>query len=1012
MSEAKVEDAPAPAKQDRLAALKELVAPLASLRLTVALLVLSILLVFAGTWAQKDRGLWTVLEVYFRSWFVFVDFWRVYLPGGYLLGTALLANLVAAHALRFQLSWRRSGVILIHLGLVILLVGELITSVFAIEARMQLTEGQPPVSYVSAAREVELALVDPSRPDRDVVLAIPQERLVAGELIRHPLLPCDLRVVTYYKNARAKDRQQAHAGPQADMSFGQSIAIEEVREVTGTGDGVDTPAVLIQGEKDGKPLGTWLGYVGLLPQPFVVGAERWEMALRFRRYYKPWSLQLIDFRHDRYTGSNVPKNFSSKVRLLDPKTPDDPSEVDREVTIAMNEPLRYRGETVYQSGFDPRDERTTILQVVRNPAWTLPYLAVTLGALGMIVHFGLILGRFMRRQKKAAEAAAAAAVASEPSRAMRAFPWVVLGLLSAWLLWGMLLRPAPDHGPWKMEDLARVPVSFQGRVKPLDTVARNAATLIYGSDRIRLASAPGEDKERVEPIAWLLHMIARPEQADTLRTFKVRHPDVLALLGLPREMEEQSAVLQVISGAHPRRYSYAELAPHRQTIWEQARRASEVEARHRDPFQRAILELHGQLMLHDELASLGGIHPIPPLAGAPDWESLEQARSRSAESAAAVQRFLDIVIAYHRNQDGEFNAALERWRTELELEEPAALRAASVEVWYHRVDPFSRARTLFLLCALLVAASWISWKKEGNAWREPLQRGATWLLLGAVVVETLGLVLRVWLSGRPPVTNLYSSALFVGWGVALSGLFLERLYKGGVGTLVGGAVGFGALLVSGGLSGDGDTMAVLQAVLDTNFWLATHVVVITLGYAACFLAGSIGVVALLRGLLTRSLDREASHRLASMTYGTVCFATLFSFVGTILGGIWADQSWGRFWGWDPKENGALLIVLWNAVILHARWGGMVRERGLFLLAIAGNIVVAWSWFGTNMLGVGLHAYGFMEQALFWLLLFMGSQAALIGVGLLPPAVCWRSDPWTKPPVEPQAPDAAPPPPGA
>ena len=123
--------------------------------------------------------------------------------------------------------------------------------------------------------------------------------------------------------------------------------------------------------------------------------------------------------------------------------------------------------------------------------------------------------------------------------------------------------------------------------------------------------------------------------------------------------------------------------------------------------------------------------------------------------------------------------------------------------------------------------------------------------------------------------------------------------------------------------------------------------------------------------------------LSRMVYAIVCFATLFSFVGTILGGIWADQSWGRFWGWDPKENGALIIVLWNAIILHSRWGGLVRERGLINLAIFGNVVTSYSWFGVNMLGVGLHSYGFMASAFVWLMVFVTSQLALIGLGLLP-----------------------------
>jgi hypothetical protein len=126
-----------------------------------------------------------------------------------------------------------------------------------------------------------------------------------------------------------------------------------------------------------------------------------------------------------------------------------------------------------------------------------------------------------------------------------------------------------------------------------------------------------------------------------------------------------------------------------------------------------------------------------------------------------------------------------------------------------------------------------------------------------------------------------------------------------------------------------------------------------------------------------------------MVYGIVCFATLFSFVGTILGGIWADQSWGRFWGFDPKENGALLIVLWNAIILHARWGGFIRERGLMCMAVFGNIVTSFSWFGVNMLGVGLHSYGFMEAAFHWLVAFVVSQVAFIILGMLPPRM-WRS----------------------
>jgi ABC-type transport system involved in cytochrome c biogenesis permease subunit len=178
-------------------------------------------------------------------------------------------------------------------------------------------------------------------------------------------------------------------------------------------------------------------------------------------------------------------------------------------------------------------------------------------------------------------------------------------------------------------------------------------------------------------------------------------------------------------------------------------------------------------------------------------------------------------------------------------------------------------------------------------------------------------------------------------------------------------------------------------VLDTNFWLATHVVIVTLGYASTFVAGFLGIVYVVRGFFTDALTVDLRRSLARMVYGIVCFATLFSFVGTVLGGIWADQSWGRFWGWDPKENGAIIIVLWNALILHARWGGLVRERGLMNLAIFGNVVTSWSWFGTNMLGIGLHSYGFMDAAFYALLSFDLLMLALIALGALPDRM-WRS----------------------
>jgi len=185
-------------------------------------------------------------------------------------------------------------------------------------------------------------------------------------------------------------------------------------------------------------------------------------------------------------------------------------------------------------------------------------------------------------------------------------------------------------------------------------------------------------------------------------------------------------------------------------------------------------------------------------------------------------------------------------------------------------------------------------------------------------------------------------------------------------------------------------MHVLQAVLDTQFWLSTHVVTVTLGYGATFLAGLLGTCAIVHRIwverirpgLAGATAANVQDRLYRMSYGVVCFALFFSFIGTVLGGLWADDSWGRFWGWDPKENGALMIVLWNAAVLHARWDRWIGQRGFALFTLGGNIVTAWSWFGTNQLGIGLHSYGFTSGVLMLLGGYVLSQLVLIAFGWL------------------------------
>jgi cytochrome c-type biogenesis protein CcsB len=351
-----------------------------------------------------------------------------------------------------------------------------------------------------------------------------------------------------------------------------------------------------------------------------------------------------------------------------------------------------------------------------------------------------------------------------------------------------------------------------------------------------------------------------------------------------------------------------------------------------------------------------------------------------------------VLTAWQAQDTAVFNAGVDTYLKSLETESIPHLNTEvlSTEAWFNHVEPFYLATCVYLPIILLTFLGWMFWPHI-------FRNSALWLMVLAFVIHTGALGMRMYISGRPPVTNLYSSAIFIGWAVVLASFVIEMMLKNGLGNLLGASVGAATLMIAHYLARDeGDTIGVMVAVLDTTFWLATHVVCITLGYAATFLAGFLGLIYVVvklrddfrrrRGTDFVAVDAKESgtvptapmlQMLGKLIYGVLCFAVFFSLVGTVLGGLWADDSWGRFWGWDPKENGAMMIVIWNALILHVRWDKMVRDYGTAVLAMAGNIVTAWSWFGVNELSAGLHDYGFTEGRLFALALFGAMQFSII-----------------------------------
>ncbi len=369
-----------------------------SLKLTVWLLGLSIILIFWATLAQVKLGIWGVQEKFFHTLFVLETIPGTAIPvpvfpGGYLLGGLLLINLVAAHIYRFKLEWKKAGIQLTHLGLILLLVGELITSLMQVESNMRLEEGGT-MHYSESYRSNELAILDTTDPEFNEVVAIPEAVLADGGSIQHPKLPFQIRIRDYYPNAALQMRDQVPgAAPSpATAGIGPRVAVTPLR-LTYKQDERNAPAAHIEFVGPEGTLGTWLVSPLLsAPQKFDYAGRTWELTLRFKRYYHPFAITLLDFSHDKYPGTDIPKNFSSRIRL---KTDD--GRGDREVLIYMNNPLRHAGLTFYQASFEKGDT-VSILQVVRNPGWVLPYVSCVMMGLGLLVQFGIHLIGFVRKR--------------------------------------------------------------------------------------------------------------------------------------------------------------------------------------------------------------------------------------------------------------------------------------------------------------------------------------------------------------------------------------------------------------------------------------------------------------------------------------------------------------------------------------------------------------------------------------------------------------------------------------
>jgi ABC-type transport system involved in cytochrome c biogenesis permease subunit len=973
------------------------------------------------------------------------DAWRLNDPGLRIMWQLIQSSVAAVVLLAglVMVFGPRGGNVLIHVAVGLLMVGQFLFGDRQIEERVSLVEGQS-TSVAYRTDETELVAIDSSDPASDRVVGISGRLLAAragGAAIAAEELPFDVRVVQWLQNSGVTRVGPVAPNP-ATVGLGLGWLAQGRPPEGGTSSMPNVASAYVQLTErgTGRDLGThlvsqflndqsriFMGGAGDEFDTVEAGGRSWRLGLRFRRTVKPYAIRLDDVRRIDYSASETPRDYSSYVTFTDLATG-----AEQKGRIWMNNPVRYRGETFYQSQYSTVDlgagqvGEMTGLQVVENAGWLVPYVACVLAFWGMLAHFGLTFVRFADRHERST-----AAEAARPARGGRLAAALGLGLVALAVVPRLVERPlAPDAFAWRAA--GTLPVMHEGRVKPLDTVARNTLQLLSNRVTVAMPKDAAEGPSGTVPATqWLLALMAGRDWAERAPVFRIDAFEVLDLFDVTRRQGH--------------RYSAAELAKGREALRAQARAARETPAEKRTFVQKKVLELEQKLMAYDlvrfaydtpamprpsgegdaarrELVEqvrrlvqtarmIDDNNPpavIPPLEAADggeaptapgpssSWQALYPALvgaimgrmldGREGQPAfrlnPAVLPFTDL-LAKVDGPAGDFNAAVTTYGRAI-ADLPAVKETAdkaAFESWLNAFNPTDTAKWLYVFAAVLCFASFLVGQPRLNGF-------IWWTLAGTLVLHTFALGARIYLTGRPPVVNLYSSAVFIGWACVLAGLALERLHRLGIGNLVAAISGGLTLMVAYGLD-SGDTMHVLQAVLDTQFWLSTHVVTVTLGYGATFLAGLLGTCSIVHACWTRLAGRspadpgfrDVQDRLHRMTYGVVCFALFFSFIGTVLGGLWADDSWGRFWGWDPKENGALMIVLWNAAVLHARWDRWIGPRGFAIFTIGGNIVTAWSWFGTNQLGIGLHSYGFTSGVLLLLACYVASQIVLIAAGL-------------------------------
>ena len=993
------------------------------------LFLLLLVLTFLGTLYQVDNGVYQAQQKYFSSFFLVHHAFGavpIPLPGAYLLMALLFVNLLLGGIVRARKGWSKMGILVAHAGVLVLLAGSFITAEFGINGYLKLYEGEESDTFASYT-QWELAVSEAGRDGAvtEYVLYEPRLREATGPEgadFQFGDLPL-VHLWSYMPNAMPRQKDAAPA----NIPVIDGVALEKIpngdreRSIPG-----------VYARLNGESIDGGTGIVwGAADRPLVLesGGRQLRIELRRRRWQLPFAIALTDFTRELYPGTQMPKVFRSDVvKVTDGARQD--------AVITMNVPLREQGYTLYQSSWGPENAAPgeplySVFAVVRNPADQFPLYACIVITAGLAFHFLLKLLHYLRQQSRLATQAAAL-------------------LLAAGLLFANTAHAQPAPGPREFEPntlrlLATLPVQDEGRVKPLDTYA-GIRLLRFNGKR----STKNFAGKRIGPTEWIADCLFRPQIARHYKTFLLQDSDVAVAVGVEAQRKRDRYSYAQLAPARRKLIelarAYSEIPRDKQTAVQAqlinlAQNVVEFElicntlefARNKlaapeNPEANIVLGGQAEVPLSEVLAkapalldlvmkndgepvegadavvafvrrargriaSVNSLRLFPPTdAEKKEWMTVEDVADAAlaapgANFASTLNLFSALEkAAAHVSDAGTFAEAIKDFHkgTVGLAKTRGEYGKIPLEVTFHRLKPFYYSLILFVFSFMVMMVSWMAPR------RKPLYILGLLTAIAPALLLAAGITMRCVIRNRPPVTTLYETILFATLVAVVVALFIEFANRHRTTLTLASALGAMGMFIAikYELREGADTMPSMIAVLDTNFWLATHVTTITMGYGAGFLASALGHVFILAKILgIKRGDREFYKHLSRMIYGVLCFSLLFAIVGTVLGGIWANESWGRFWGWDPKENGALMIVLWQLAIVHARLGGYIRERGVAMAAVFTGVIVAFSWFGVNLLGVGLHSYGFTSGTFNVLLAFY----AIEGIVLLAGAATWAKD---------------------